>query len=80
MGLAEPMASLSAFPDRLSSHDRKAGAPVEGREDIPKTPSAAPAACIPELCVAPGEVMMQAQCEIQVHHHFSVFGFGSAFY
>ena len=36
----------------------------------------APAACIPDLWMAPGAAVMQGQCEIQVHHHLSVFGFG----
>ena len=40
--------------------------------------SAAPAleACTPDLCMAPGEAVMQAQCEFQVHHHLPVLGFG----
>lgn len=34
----------------------------------------------PALMHGTGEAMMQAQSEIQVHHHLSVFGFGLGFY
>lgn len=80
VGLAEPMVSLSVFTDWLSSSNGNGRGTSGMVRIIPKTPSAAPAACIPDLWVAPGKAMMQAQCKIQVHHHLSVFGFGLAFY
>lgn len=48
-----------------------AGAQAEWREHTPRQPLRSSSGLRLDLWVAPGEAVMQAKREIQVHHHLS---------